>query len=73
MVNYIHVCVCVCVGVCVCVCVCMQESPVEIQIPAHWNFIDRRLSGRLSYRPAILLHHLHVALSFPKEIIRRFT
>jgi len=50
----------------------IQESPVEIQIPAHWNLIDSRLSGRLSCRPAILIHHIQFVLSFPKEKIRHF-
>jgi hypothetical protein len=47
----------------------MQESPVEIQIPAQWNLIDRRLSGRQSYRPTELYHHLNLALSFKKKKI----
>jgi hypothetical protein len=45
----------------------VQVSPVEIQIPAHWKLIDRRLPGHLSYRPAILFQHLHVALSLYKK------
>ena len=54
-------------------CTYIQRSTVEIQNPAHWKLIGRSMTACcLCYRPAVLFHHLRLAvISFPQGEMRR--